>query len=118
MNAWRILNRATLRQGFLLHASRTRKSSQGRSAIVLPSLSLKLKLDGRWSHSKALGQAKSVTDATLPFSGSAVDMDDILIEVVRQIHASPTMAVFYVAGGGLQVDTCSPKDWNDMRRTL
>ena len=68
-----------------------------------------------------LGRARSVTDATVPFRSSAVGMDDDLVELVRQIHASPTLAVFYVAGGGLQVKSvlpCSPLAWDTKRPVL
>ena len=34
---------------------------------------------------------------------SALDMDGELVNLVKKIHMSPTKAVFYVAGGGLQV---------------
>jgi len=36
-------------------------------------------------------------------SASKLGMDEILVSILRSIHACPTQAVFYVAGGGLQV---------------
>ncbi len=51
----------------------------------------------------SLGREEPVTETKLSFSGGAINMDHDLVELVRKIHASPTLAVFYVAGGGLQV---------------
>jgi hypothetical protein len=39
---------------------------------------------------------------------SVPDMDEGLVDLVRQIHATPTKAVFYVAGGGAQVPSSCP----------
>ena len=33
----------------------------------------------------------------------ALGMDSDLLDLIRHIHASPTRAVFYITGGGLQV---------------
>jgi len=38
-------------------------------------------------------------------SASKLGMDESLVSILRSIHACPTQAVFYVAGGGLQVLT-------------
>ena len=44
----------------------------------------------------------------LPRSPGDMGMDGNIEELVRQIHASPARAVFYVAGGGLQVSLTRP----------
>ena len=50
-----------------------------------------------------LALAAFTSSPDLPRSPGDMGMDDRVEELVRQIHASPTRAVFYVAGGGLQV---------------
>lgn len=104
MNTWSRFGRATLRQGYSLrHARGTRKISADKHALHLPTTAFRASKYDKKDRPSNFGHATAVTDAKVPFKGSAVNMDDDLVQLVRQIHASPTLAVFYVAGGGLQV---------------
>ena len=116
MITWRVLSRATLRRGLVLRT--TRNISQSRSTLNLLSLSLPTKSHSPVERLHVARHATSVSDATLPLTGRDVNMDDDLVALVRRIHASSTLAVFYVTGGGLQVSrrTCFPKSDSPLRR--
>lgn len=54
-------------------------------------------VDGRGDTEQLSGLAPS-------FRPSAVNMDEDIVGLVQRIHESPRRAVFYIAGGGLQVE--------------
>ena len=57
----------------------------------------------RRTYSRSSYCAESDSIAEVGLSASSLGMDENLVSVLRSIHACPTQAVFYVAGGGLQV---------------